>query len=64
MLPFLRHVNDEPRFGNEPTFSMPLATEDLAALDRQRHEDFEVQAREVESIRTAKYLQSVNYQMF
>ena len=23
---FLRHVNDEPRFGNEPTFSMPLTT--------------------------------------
>jgi hypothetical protein len=31
MLPFLRRVNDEPRFGNEPTFSMPLAIEDLAA---------------------------------
>ena len=46
---FLKHVNDEPRFGNEPTFSMPLTTEDLAAaLDRQHHEDFEAQIRETE----------------
>jgi hypothetical protein len=46
---FLKHVNDEPRFGNEPTFSMPLTTEDLAAaLDRQHHEDFEAQIQEVE----------------
>jgi hypothetical protein len=46
---FLAHVDDEPRFGNEPTFSMPLTTEDLAAaLDRQHHEDFEKQLREVE----------------
>jgi hypothetical protein len=46
---FLKHVNDEPRFGNEPTFSMPLTTEDLvAALDRQHHEDFEEMMREVE----------------
>jgi hypothetical protein len=46
---FLRHLDDEPRFGNEPTFSMPLTTEDLAAaLDRQHHEEFEEQVREVE----------------
>ena len=46
---FLKHVNDEPRFGNEPTFSMPLTTEDLvAAIDRQHHEEFEAQVREVE----------------
>ena len=46
---FLKHVDDEPRFGNEPTFSMPLTTEDLAAaLDRQHHEDFEAQLRKVE----------------
>jgi hypothetical protein len=46
---FLKHVDDEPRFGNEPTFSMPLTTEDLAAIhDRQHHEDFEAQLREVE----------------
>jgi hypothetical protein len=44
---FLRHVNDEPRFGNEPTFSIPLTTEDLAAsLDRRHHADFEVQVQE------------------
>jgi hypothetical protein len=46
---FLKHVDDAPRFGNEPTFSMPLTTEDLAAaLDRQHHEDFEAQIQEVE----------------
>jgi hypothetical protein len=28
---FLKHVDDVPRFGNEPTFSMPLNTEDLAS---------------------------------
>jgi hypothetical protein len=28
---FLKHISDEPRFGSEPTFSMPLTTEDLAA---------------------------------
>jgi hypothetical protein len=26
---FLRHVDDKPRFGPEPTFFMPLTTEDL-----------------------------------
>jgi hypothetical protein len=46
---FLKHVDDEPRFGNEPTFSMPLTTEDLAvAVARQHHEEFEAQLREVE----------------
>ncbi|MDR2041885.1 MAG: hypothetical protein LBP98_06150 [Tannerella sp.] len=46
---FLKHVNDTPKFGSEPTFSMPLTTEDLAAtLDRQHHEEFEAQLREVE----------------
>jgi hypothetical protein len=29
---FLRHVDDTPRFGNEPTVTMPLTTEDLAAM--------------------------------
>jgi hypothetical protein len=28
---FLKHVDDEPHFGNKPKFSMPLMTEDLAA---------------------------------
>jgi hypothetical protein len=46
---FLRHVDDEPRFGNEPTFFMPKSTEDLGAiLDKQHHEEFEEHIREVE----------------
>jgi hypothetical protein len=46
---FLRHIDDEPRFGNEPTFSMPLTTADLVAtIDRQHHEEFEANVREVE----------------
>jgi hypothetical protein len=46
---FLKHIDDEPRFGNEPTFSMPLTTEDLAAtLDRQHHEEFEARMQAVE----------------
>ena len=49
---FLKHVDDEPRFGNQPTFSLPLTTEDLAAaLDRQHHEDYEAQIRAVEQHR-------------
>ena len=46
---FLRHVDDEPRFGPQPTFSMPLTTEDLAAaIDRQHHEEYEAHLREIE----------------
>jgi hypothetical protein len=46
---FLKHVDDDPRFGNEPTFSMPLTTEDLIkTMDRQHHEEFEAHIREVE----------------
>jgi hypothetical protein len=46
---FLRHVNDSPRFGNEPTFSMPLTTEELALIkERQHNEEFEAQQLEVE----------------
>jgi hypothetical protein len=49
---FLRHVDDAPKFGPEPTFSMPLTTEDLAAeIDRQHHEDFEMRLRAVEQHR-------------
>jgi hypothetical protein len=49
---FLKHIDDEPRFGNEPTFSMPLNTQDLAAtLNRQAHEEFEAHVREVEKHR-------------
>jgi hypothetical protein len=46
---FLKHIDDKPRFGNEPTFSMPLTTEDLAAtLDRQHHEESEARMQAVE----------------
>jgi hypothetical protein len=46
---FLKHLDDEPRFGNQPTFSMPLTTEDLVAtVDHQHHADFEETIREIE----------------
>jgi hypothetical protein len=46
---FLRHVDDRPKFGPQPTFSMPLTTEDLIdILDRQHHEEYEAHIREVE----------------
>ena len=38
---FLRHIDDAPRFGNEPTFTMPRTTLDLATQ----------QAREIERLR-------------
>jgi hypothetical protein len=56
---FLAHVNDDPRFNsNEPTFSIPLTTEDLAAtLESQRQEEAkeralsaELHRREVERV--------------
>jgi hypothetical protein len=46
---FLKHVDDTPKFGNEPTFSMPLTTEDMAAtIDKEHHEEFEAQIKEIE----------------
>jgi hypothetical protein len=49
---FLKHVDDETHFGNEPTFSMPLTTEDLAAIhDQQHHDDFEERLRAIEQHR-------------
>jgi hypothetical protein len=49
---FMKHFEDVPRFGNEPTFSMPLTTEELIAEhDRRHHEDFEEQLRAVEQHR-------------
>jgi hypothetical protein len=46
---FLKHVDDEPRYGNQPTFTMPKDTADLVAtIDRQHHEEFEEQQREIE----------------
>jgi hypothetical protein len=36
---FLKHVDDEPRFGSDQVFSMPIMTEDLVtAIDRKRQE--------------------------
>ncbi|MDR0712716.1 MAG: hypothetical protein LBF89_00400 [Bacteroidales bacterium] len=49
---FLKHPDDAPVFGPQPTFTMPFSTEDLAdILDRQHHEEFESHIREVESLR-------------
>jgi hypothetical protein len=49
---FLKHVDDTPRFGNAPTFSMPLTTNDLAIiLDRQAHEEYEAHSQAVEKQR-------------
>ncbi|MDR1338799.1 MAG: hypothetical protein LBK58_01910 [Prevotellaceae bacterium] len=46
---FLQHTGDTPHFGSEPTFTLPLTTEDLIhTTDRQHHEDFEAQLQEVE----------------
>jgi hypothetical protein len=46
---FLQHPTDVPKFGAEPTFSMPSTTEDLASiLGRQKQEEFDEQQREVE----------------
>jgi hypothetical protein len=49
---FLQHIDDKPLFGPEPTFSMPLTTEELAAtLDRQHDEETVARDREVERLR-------------
>jgi hypothetical protein len=46
---FLRHPDDEPVFGSQPTFSMPLNTNDiLAAVDHHHQEELEEQLREIE----------------
>jgi hypothetical protein len=46
---FLKHVNDEPRWSNEVTFSMPKTTGDLArVIDQQHYEEYEESLREVE----------------
>ena len=54
---FLKHIDDAPLFGNEPTFSMPLTTADLASgkeeLARQKEElehDKEELARQKEEL--------------
>jgi hypothetical protein len=50
---FLKHVNDEPFFGAEQTFSMPLTTADLLAetLTRQHYEEREAHLQEIERLR-------------
>jgi hypothetical protein len=46
---FLRHVDDEPKFGPEHMFVMPLSPEDLITIrDHQHHEEFEAQVSAVE----------------
>jgi hypothetical protein len=44
---FLRHVDDEPRFGNEPMFSMPFTMEDILALKHRHLEEIGAHEREV-----------------
>jgi hypothetical protein len=52
MASFLKHVDDSPKFGNTPTFSMPLTTIDLAAaLEDQHQADMKAHAEEVEQHR-------------
>jgi hypothetical protein len=46
---FLKHPDDTPKFGPQPTFTMPYSTEDLIrTLDRQHHEEYEAHIREAE----------------
>jgi hypothetical protein len=46
---FLKHLDDAPKFGPQPTFTMPHSTEDLIrTLDRQHHEAYEAHIREAE----------------
>jgi hypothetical protein len=46
---FLKHVNDEPRFGNEPTFSMPFTTADIIASSKSENQvGLETSASETE----------------
>ncbi|MDR0603271.1 MAG: hypothetical protein LBG80_03095 [Bacteroidales bacterium] len=33
---FLRHIDDDPKFGNEPTFTMSMTTSDLAARSNKQ----------------------------
>jgi hypothetical protein len=48
---FLKHIDDEPIFGNEVTFSMPLTTIDLLPNDRHHEDAHEAQSREIERLR-------------
>jgi hypothetical protein len=45
-------VDDVPKFGSQPTFTMPYSTGDQnSILDRQHHEEFESHIREIENLR-------------
>jgi hypothetical protein len=49
---FLKHPDDEPKFGEFTIFSMPKTAADLAAvLDQQHHDEFEEHVRFVEQHR-------------
>jgi hypothetical protein len=50
---FLKHVDDKPVFGVEPTFSMPLTTSDLlSGIEYQRHwQVMEEQSQEIARLR-------------
>jgi hypothetical protein len=51
---FMAHSEDDPRFGNELTFSMPLTTEDLAAgvtVGNPRKEEADSATQEIERLR-------------
>jgi hypothetical protein len=49
MASFLKHVDDEPRFGPQPSFTMPYRTEDVVdLLDKQREEEAEQHRLEAE----------------
>ena len=48
---FLRHPDDTPRFGNEPTFSMPLTTRDIVAKENHLQDKVGKQQEEIERLR-------------
>jgi hypothetical protein len=49
---FLKHIDDEPKFGEFTIFSMPKSNNELiAVLDQQHHDDFEARLRAVEQHR-------------
>jgi hypothetical protein len=46
---FLKHTDDEPRFGPQPSFTMPYKTEDIPTLiNAQREADVEEHRKDVE----------------
>ena len=47
---FLKHIDDMPRFGNEPTFSMPLTTRDMMAKEASLRNTLDQQQEEIERL--------------